>query len=109
VTPQQEAALRQKLRLRSLHEINDAIAALRELEAAETPLLPFVVVRHVLQEIDRRFDGVMVEASIWDRVGGLAPLFSKVIDTVGRGDRDALFGAMNDLVAAWMELHASIG
>jgi hypothetical protein len=109
VTGHREAALREKLCLRSLREIDDAIALLREMEAVETPPLPFAVIRHVLQEIDHRFEGEMVQQSSWSRVGDLAPSISLIVDAFQAGDRDTMFVSMNDLISRWRQVQADIG
>ena len=109
MTEEQEAQLRAKLSLSSLHEINDAIAILRDLEAVEIAPLPLSLLRYVLQEIDHRFDPQMVPRSTWSRVMALAPRFSRILDARTEGDRGAMFEAMNALVSEWMTLHASIG
>jgi hypothetical protein len=109
VTEGQEAQLRAKLSLSSLHEINDAIAFLRDLEAVEIAPLPLSLLRYVLQEIHHRFDPDMVERRTWSRVMALAPRFSRILDARAEGDRAAMFEAMNALVLDWMKLHASIG
>jgi len=109
VTGAQESGLRRALALGSLHDVNAAIGLLRDLEAGEPVALPFAVIRHVLQEIDHRFEGQPVTLGIWRRVQDLAPAFGAVLDAHKAGDRGATFTAMDGLTSAWAKLQGSIG
>lgn len=94
-------------RLAELRSLNDLRQLCRELaarELGEPVALPFFVVRSVLEGIHERLGDRPVEPATWRQVqDALGGLMESVVDAHQSGNREALFGSLNDLVRRWIQ------
>jgi hypothetical protein len=110
VTAGQDTELRRRLQLRSLHEIEEAIGRLADLEVMEPLAVPFSILRYVLQDVAWCLDGRPITLDIWEKLRDrLAPRLLNLLDVARTEDRDTLVRAMNLVVKEWLGLRATIG
>jgi hypothetical protein len=110
VTIGDETELRRRLQLRSLHEIEEAIGRLADLEALEPLAVPFSILKYILQDAAYRLDGRPITLDVREKLRErLAPLLLKILDVADTEDRDALVRIMNGTVKEWLALRATLG